>query len=261
MQRSTRWSPPACGLGAWMLWCVAASAVTTAGRSSAEAGEPVGVPVVALLAAAGVLALVGGVRPSRWSAAGLGVIAPAVPPVTVLTFGDRGTVGAVGVGLALAALPLAAAAAVLRRQRARPPVTPEVSPFLVARVGCGALGGALVVLFGTPVVHSWLRGVAPYDLWGLSPSTIGQRLPETVPVLLAALGLVALAAVFARTPWVPVGAAAVLTVLITAAAVQMDASSALLTGLRLLLLGGGGVAVTVLVAAAALSRPRAATPA
>lgn len=122
------------------------------------------------------------------------------------------------------------------------------------------IGAGIVVLFGTPVVHSWLRGVAPYDLSGLSPSTLVGRFPETIPVLLFALGLAALVTTVTANRYVPVVAATILTFLVAVAVVQLDASTPLLTALRLVVVVGGSVVVTALIGVAVLGRPRV-TPA
>lgn len=256
MTRTTRWSPVSLGLGVWMIWCVVAVAITTIGRSLAEVRELFSVPMVALLLAAGLLAVVGGGRPSQRIAAALGVAALALPIATVASFGDRGIVGAVGVGLVLAGMPAGAALGSLKQQSDLPLSTPDFSPSVVARFGCALVGAGMVLVFGTPVVHAWLRGVAPYDLWALSPSTFVERFAETAPILLGALGIAALAAVVLTNKYLPLVSAAMLTCLIASAVMQIDASSSLFTALRLVILGGGGVMVTVLIWVAVLARPR-----
>lgn len=256
MTRTSRWSPVSLGLGIWMIWCVVAVAITTIGRPFFEIRELFSVPMVALLLAAGILAVAGGVRPSPRIAAALGAAALALPIATVAAFGERGIVGAVGVGLALATMPAGAAIGSLKQHRDWPLSTPDPSPPVVPRLGCALVGAGMVVVFGTPVVHAWLRGVAPYDLWALSPSTFVERFAETAPILLGALGIAALAAVVVKNKYLPLGSAAILTCLIASAVMQIEASSSLLTALRLLIFGGGGVMVTMLIWVASLDRPR-----
>ena len=93
MTRTSRWSPVSLGLGIWMIWCVVAVAITTIGRPFFEIRELFSVPMVALLLAAGILAVAGGVRPSPRIAAALGAAALALPIATVAAFGERGIVG------------------------------------------------------------------------------------------------------------------------------------------------------------------------
>ena len=254
MTRTTRWSPVAMGLGLWMVWCVVAAAITMIGRSFTEIRELFSVPMVALLLGAGILAVAGGVRPSQRIAAALGATAFALPIATVASFGERGVVGAAGVGLFLATMPASAAIASLKKQSNWPMVAPDLSPSVVARFGCAIAGTGLVVLFGTPAVHSWLRGVAPYDLWALTPSTLFEQFAEIAPILLGALGIAAVAAVVVSNKLLPLLSAAILTCLIVSAVLQIDSSSSLIIAVRLLIFGGGSVMVTVRIVVAVLDR-------
>ena len=252
-----RWAPLPLGVGAFMIWNVAAAGTTMVGRSLVEIRELFSVPLVALLAAAGLLAVLGAARPRWWVAAGLVILAATMVVTTILAFGDRGVVGAVGVGFALATGPLVAAWGVLGSRRPVPPHSPDVRLFEGARWGCAVTGAGLVFLFGTSIVHSWLRGVAPYDLQGLTPSTLALRFSETAPILLSALGLVALVAAGTSARRLPLITASVLTVLIAAALLQLEPATPLMLAVRVIIFIGGSVAVTALIAVVGHGRSRA----
>lgn len=241
-----------------MIWCVAAAVMTMVGRSLTEIGELFSVPLVAQLAAAGLLAVLGAARPRRWIAAGLVVLAATMVVTTILEFGDRGVIGAVGVGFALATGPVVAAWGLLGWQRPLPPHSPNIRLFQFAWWGCAVMGAGLVFLFGTPIVHSWLRGVAPCDLWALTPSTLALRFPETTPILEFALGLVALVAASTSARRLPLLTALVLTALIAGAILQIEPATPLMLALRVIMVIGGSVAVTALIAVVGQGRSRAA---
>ena len=120
------------------------------------------------------------------------------------------------------------------------------------------MGAVLVVLFGTPIVHEWLRGLAPYDLQGLTPSTLALRFSETAAILLCALGLVALVAAGTSARRLPLITASVLTVLIAAAILQIEPATPLMLAVRVIMIIGGSVAVTALIAVVGQGRSRAA---
>ena len=135
---------------------------------------------------------------------------------------------------------------------------PDVRLFEGARWGCAVMGAVLVFLFGTSIVHSWLRGVAPYDLQGLTPSTLALRFEETSAILLSALGLVALVAAGTSARRLPLITASVLTVLIAAATLQIEPATPLMLAFRVIIVIGGSVAVTAMIAVTGHGRSRAA---
>ena len=120
------------------------------------------------------------------------------------------------------------------------------------------MGAVLVFLFGTPIVHEWLRGLAPYDLQGLTPSTLALRFEETSAILLSALGLVALVAAGTSARRLPLITASVLTVLIAAATLQIEPATPLMLAFRVIIVIGGSVAVTAMIAVTGHGRSRAA---
>ena len=239
------------GLGVWMLWCAFAGGTTMIDRPLAEARELISVPLVALFAAAGVLAVVGGLRSRRWLVVALAVLATSVAVTTVLEFADRGVVGAVGSGLALAASPLAAAWAIARGPASSPLRMPDAPVAQAARVACAGLGAALVFTFGTPIVHSWLRGVAPYDLWALTPATLAMRFSELMGILVFLVGVVALWAAHSPSRRLPLVASVLLTGLIAVAIVRTDLTDPLLVVLRVIVVGGSAAMVATLIAVSA----------
>lgn len=119
-----------------------------------------------------------------------------------------------------------------------------------ARWACAVVGGALVFLFGTPIVHAWARGAVPYDLHGLTWSTLPQRLPETVAIMECCLGIIAVVAACLPTHRSPLVAAALLTLLIAWSAVQIEPVSPALLAVRVVVVIGGSIALTALIAAA-----------
>lgn len=123
-----------------------------------------------------------------------------------------------------------------------------------ARLLCGLVGMALVVLLGLPVVSAVLRGVAPYDLTGLTLATLPERFEETAGLLLLALGLVAIGAATTGKGWAWTGLAALLAALIIWAGVVHDSPSTMVVAMvRLAVMGATPILVTVLVAMATKS--------
>ena len=107
----------------------------------------------------------------------------------------------------------------------------------------------MVVLFGVPMVLAWARGTVPYDLHGLTWSSVPRRLPEMVAVMLVCLGAVAVVATVIPRRRVWLVAAVVLTTLIAWSALHIEPASPALLALRVVAVVGGSIALTALVAA------------
>lgn len=209
--------------------------------------------LVGLFALSGVLAIVVGSSHRRSAARLLSLSAVAIFGVAVLTFAERGIVGAVLVGGALA-LPAVAAAYGARREGWSFPRGP-LGLGETSRLACTVVGIGLVVVFGTPVVNAWLRGVAPYDLGGLTMANLADLAPQLGGVWLFLLGLVAFVGGTTGASRAASAAALVLSGLLVSTAMQLDDVAPPVLWIRYGLLVGGPVLLTALIIATVIQRP------
>lgn len=237
-----------CALGVWLIICSATSLTVLVGSSFNDSTNVISVPLVILLGAAGSITIVNAMRPHRWASAILWSLGLAVWLTTVYQFGNRGLLGAIIVGAALASLPfMAAVVPVLTSDH--PLSWTSVNLPVTARLMPTLSGIGLILIFGTPVVNAWMRGVAPYDLQGIAPSNFLSRVSEFGGILMFALGVAGvLGGATARAARLATLAAAAITVSMLAVAAALDPVPGPVLALRYVLFVGVPIVVTALLA-------------